>query len=118
MSAPGQTARQKGYSDGPGDRRLRATILWIVAGQSLFVVFLAVFLFNHANPMGDGMEMVGVGAAFMFIFLPLTLPAFILAKESRHLVLAAGLAGVAAFAYFALWLQLLDELGLGAAPWS
>jgi hypothetical protein len=54
----------------------------------------------------------------MFIFLPLTLPAFILAKESRHLVLAAGLAGVAAFAYFALWLQLLDELGLGAAPWS
>lgn len=111
-------ALQKGYSNGPGDRRLRATILWVVAAQSLFVVFLTVFLFNHANPKGDGMEMMGVGAAFMFIFLPLSLPAFILAKESRHLVLAAALAGLAAFAYFALWFQLLDELGLGRAPWS
>ena len=118
MSAPGHAARQKGYSDGPGDRRLRATILWVVAAQSLFLVFLAVFLFNHANPKGDGMEMVGVGAAFMFIFLPLTLPAFILAKESRHLVLAAALAGLASLAYCAIWLQLLDELGLRAAPWS
>jgi hypothetical protein len=54
----------------------------------------------------------------MFIFLPLTLPAFMLAKESRHLVFAAVLAGVAAFAYFAIWLQLLDELGIRPAPWS
>ena len=38
--------------------------------ESLFIVFLTVFLFNHANPKGDGMEMVVVGAAMMFIFLP------------------------------------------------
>jgi hypothetical protein len=62
--------------------------------------------------------MVGVGAAFMFIFLPLSLPAFLLAKESRHLVLAAVLAGLAAFAYFAIWFELLDEMGISAAPWS
>jgi hypothetical protein len=93
-------------------------VLWVVAAQSLFLVFLTVFLFNHANPKGDGMEMVGVGAAFMFIFLPLSLPAFILAKESRHLVVAAVLAGLGAFAYFALWFQLLDELGIRPAPWS
>jgi hypothetical protein len=80
-------------------------------------VFLTVFLYNHANPMGDGMEMVGVGAAFMLIFLPLSLPAFILAKEGRYLVGAALLASLAAFAYFAIWFQLLDELGLQAAPW-
>jgi hypothetical protein len=116
MTAP--AAMQKGYADGPGDRRLRLAVLLVVALQSLFVVFLGVFLFNHANPQGDGMEMVGVGAAFMFIFLPLTLPAFMLAKESRHLVLAAVLAGIAAFAYFAIWFQLLDELGIRSAPWA
>jgi VIT1/CCC1 family predicted Fe2+/Mn2+ transporter len=118
MSEADHRARQKGYSDGPGDRRLRATVLWVVAAQSLFLVFLTVFLFNHANPKGDGMEMVGVGAAFMLIFLPLSLPAFLLAKEWRYLVVAAVLAGLAAFAYFAIWFQLLDELHISAAPWS
>jgi hypothetical protein len=72
MNVP--AALQKGYADGPGDRRLRLAILLVVAVQSLFVVFFGVFLFNHANPAGDGMEMVGVGAAFMLIFLPLRLP--------------------------------------------
>ena len=90
----------------------------MVAAQSLFLVFLTVFLFNHANPKGDGMEMVGVGAAFMFIFLPLSLPAFLLAKESRYLVIAAVLAGLAALAYFTLWLEMLDELHISPAPWS
>jgi hypothetical protein len=116
MSAP--AASQKGYAGGPGDRRLRLAILLVVAVQSLFVVFLGVFLFNHADPKGDGMEMVGVGAAFMFIFLPLTLPAFMLAKESPLLVLAAALAGVAAFGHFAIWFELLEELGIRPAPWS
>jgi hypothetical protein len=118
MSASAPAPLQKGYSAGPGDRRLRASILLAVGAQSLFLVFLTVFLFNHANPKGDGMEMVSVGAAFMFIFLPLSLPAFILAKEGRHLVVAALLAGLAAFAYFAIWFQLLDELGIKEAPWS
>ena len=118
MTEPDQLALQKGYAPGPGDRRLRASVLLAVGAQSLFLVFLTVFPFNHADPKGDGMEMVGVGAAFMFIFLPLSLPAFILAKEGWHLVVAALLAGLAAFAYFAIWFQLLDELGVKAAPWS
>jgi len=41
-----------------GDRRLRASVLSAVAAESLFLVFLTVFLFNHADPKGDGMEMV------------------------------------------------------------
>jgi hypothetical protein len=41
-----------------------------------------------------------------------------LAKESRHLVVAALLAGLAAFAYFAIWFELLAELGIREAPWS
>jgi hypothetical protein len=100
-----------------GDRRLRSTIFLIVAIELGFIVFLAIFLWNHADPMGDGMEMVGVGAAIMLVFLPFSLPAFILAKERRSLVLAASLAGLAALLLFALWFQLLDELGLQTAPW-
>lgn len=101
----------------PGDRKLRWSIFLVVAIELGFIVFLTIFLWNHANPQGDGMEMVGVGAAIMMVFLPFSLPAFILAKESRSLVLAAGLAGLAALLLFALWFQLLDELGLQTAPW-
>lgn len=100
----------------PGDRKLRWSIFLVVAIELGFIVFLTIFLWNHANPQGDGMEMVGVGAAIMMVFLPFSLPAFILAKESRSLVLAAGLAGLAALLLFALWFQLLDELGLQTAP--
>lgn len=88
-----------------GNRRLRLSVLFTAAIHCLFLIFLTVFLFNHANPKGDGMEMVAVGAAFMFIFVPLSLPAFVLAREGRALVIAAILAGLASFAYFAFWLE-------------
>ena len=58
------------------------------------------------------MEMAAVGFAFMLIFLPFTLPAFILARHGRWLVGAAGVAALAAVAYFALWLEMVSELGL------
>jgi hypothetical protein len=50
----------------------------------------------------------------LLIFFPLTLPAFLLARTGRLLVVAAALAAFAAFAYFALWLDTLRELGLPA----
>lgn len=109
---------QKGYAAGPGNRRLRANVFFAVAVEIAFLVFLTVFIWNHADRMGDGMEMVGVSMAFIFIFLPFTLPALVLAKESRYLVFAAILAAIAAFLYFALWLEMLDELHLQPAPWS
>jgi hypothetical protein len=109
---------QKGYAAGPGDRWLRLSVLLTAATEIGFLVFLTVFLWKHANPKGDGMEMVGVGAAFMFIFLPFTLPALMLARERRHLAVAAFLAALAAVLYFALWFELLAELGLQEAPWS
>jgi hypothetical protein len=102
----------KSESQSVGDKRLRLSVLFACAIEAAFVVFLTVFLFQHADPRGDGMEMVGVGFAFMLIFLPLTLPAFILARYGRWLMLAAGLAGVAAIAYFAFWLEMVSELGL------
>jgi hypothetical protein len=95
-----------------GDERLRLSVLLTCGIEAAFVVFLAVFLFQHADPRGDGMEMAGVGFAFMLMFLPFTLPAFILARHRRRLVVAAGVAALAAVAYFALWLEMVSELGL------
>ena len=47
------------------DKRLRTSVLFAVAVHSLFILFFTVFLFQHANPMGDGMEMVGSSIAFI-----------------------------------------------------
>jgi hypothetical protein len=100
------------------DRRLRTSVLFAVAVESLFILFFTVFLFRHADPMGDGMEMVGSSIAFMLIFLPFSLPAYLLAKRGRFLILAALLALVASFLYFGLWLEFLDELHVQTAPWN
>ena len=102
----------------PDDRRLRASVLFAVAVHTLFILFFTVFLFRHANPMGDGMEMVGTSISFMFIFLPFSLPAYLLAKMGRFLILAALLALIASFLYFGLWLEFLDELSIQPAPWN
>jgi hypothetical protein len=104
---PSQTATSQ-----TGDERLRLSVLLACGIEAAFIVFLAVFLFQHADPRGDGMEMAGVGFAFMLIFLPFTLPAFILARHRRWLVVAAGVAALEAVAYFALWLEMVSELGL------
>jgi hypothetical protein len=98
-----------------GDKRLRLSVLFACGMEAGFIVFLTVFLFRHADPHGDGMEMAFVGFAFILVFLPFTLPAFTLAHSGRCLVLAAGLAALAAVAYFGLWLELVSELGLPKA---
>ena len=69
------TGPSSGSPEGPGSRRLRVSIFLAVYAEIAFLVFLGVFLWRHANPKGDGMEMVGHGTAFMLIFLPFTLPA-------------------------------------------
>jgi hypothetical protein len=75
--------RAKSTSLSVGDERLRLSVLLACGIEAAFIVFLAVFLFRHADPHGDGMEMAGVGFAFMLIFLPFTLPAFILNSWPR-----------------------------------
>jgi hypothetical protein len=47
---------------------------------------------------------------------PLSQGALLLATNGRFLMLAAILAGVAAILYFAFSLEILDELGIQAAP--
>jgi hypothetical protein len=82
MTTTDPRALQRGYATGPGNRRLRASVLFAVAAETAFLVFLTVFIMNHADPKGDGMEMVAMGAAIMFGFLPFTLAALVLAKEA------------------------------------
>jgi hypothetical protein len=98
-----------------GEKRLRFSVIFACGMESAFIVFLTVFLFQHADPRGDGMEMAGVGFAFMLIFLPFTLPAFVLARNGRWLLLGAFLAALGAFASFGLWLEMVSELGLPKA---
>ncbi len=100
-----------------GDTDLRTSVLFAVRVHILFLVFFTVFLFKHADPMGDGMEMVGASAAFMLIFLPFSMPACLLAKSGHLLILAAVLALIASFLYFGIWLEFLDELSIQTAPW-
>ena len=108
-------ASRNAVSKSPSMERLRFSVLLACGMEAAFIVFLTVFLFQHADPRGDGMEMVGVGFAFMLIFLPFTLPAFVLARNGRWLVLATFLAAIGAFAYFALWVEMVSELGLPKA---
>ena len=105
------------HAGGSGSRRLRMIVLSMVYAEIAFLVFLGVFLWRQANPKGDGMEMVGLGAAFMLIYLPFTLPAWLLANRGQFLIAAAVLAVIAAILYGLLWLELLIELGLMARPW-
>lgn len=95
-----------------GHERLRLSVLFACGMEAAFIAFFTIFVFRHSNPHGDGMEMASVGFAFMLIFLPLTLPAFLLARTGRWLVPATVLAALGAFAYFGLWLETLSEMGL------
>ena len=78
-----------------------------------------MFLFKHANPKGDGMEMVAVGVAIMFIFLPLSLPAYSLAKP-RALSHPRGpsRADRVVLSISACGCKFLDELSIQPAPWN
>jgi hypothetical protein len=48
--------------EGNADSRLttsRVSVLLACANEAAFIVFLTWFLFQHADPRGDGMEMAG-----------------------------------------------------------
>jgi hypothetical protein len=93
----------------PG-RTLRIVLLLVTAAQMMFIVFLTAFIIQHANPKGDGMEFVAVSAAIMFLELPFTIPAFILAVRGKALGVAACLAAFSTFAYVIFWVQVYAEV--------
>ena len=58
MTVSGPASLAEGYAPGSGNRHLSASVL-SAAAEIAFLVLLTVFLRNHADPKGDGMEMVG-----------------------------------------------------------
>ena len=99
-----------GLSSAANQRALRLGVLLLTAVETLYLVPLFALIVKHHNPRGGGMEFVAIGAWVMFFYLPLVLPATILAIKGRHLAVAAGLAVVAAIAEFWFWTQILGEL--------
>jgi hypothetical protein len=89
---------------------LRLGVLLLTALETLYLLPLFALIVRHHNPQGGGMEFVAIGAWIMFIYLPLVLPATILAIKGRHLTVAAGLAVVGAIAEFWFWTQILGEM--------
>ena len=94
---------------------LRIVLLLLTAAQMIFIVFLTVFIIDHMNPQGDGMEFVAVSTAIMLLEIPFTIPAFILAVRGKALGVAACLAGFATFAYVIFWIQVYAEVTAKAA---
>ena len=88
----------------------RIVLLLLTTAQMMFIVFLTVFIIDHMNPQGDGMEFVAVSAAIMLLEIPFTIPAFILAVRGKALGVAACLAGFASFAYVIFWIQVYAEM--------
>jgi hypothetical protein len=109
---------QKGSANGPGDRKLRLSVLLATGLATAFLVFLTVFLFRHANPMGDGMEMVGASAAFMFIFRRSLCRRGSLQKKGGTWRLLPFSLVLPPFSISFCGSKRLSELGIRSAPWD
>jgi hypothetical protein len=68
---------------------LRTIVLFIVYAEIAFLFFLGVFLWRHADPKGDGMEMVGLSAAFHVDLSAVHPAGMALANQGQYLVAAA-----------------------------
>lgn len=87
----------------------RWTILIIAGAQTLFWLYTFYYIIAHANPMGDGFEMVAI-MPMGLIFFALVLPALQMARRGRSLGLAAILCLLALFANFIVWNEIVSEL--------
>ena len=98
-----------------GDKRLRLSVLFACGMEAAFILFLTVFLFQHAEPHGDGMEM---GLCWFCFYAGLS--AFHLARVHPRTQWKVACScrwprGSRGVAYFGLWPELVSELGLPKA---
>lgn len=91
---------------------LRAGVLIAALGAAAFWVYAVYYLIANASPTGGGMELVAI-FPLTVILAALTLPALLLARKGRHLLVAAGFAAVSILVNFYLWRQLLIDLAPG-----
>jgi len=90
-------------------RAARWTIMALAAAQTLFWIYAIYHIVSHANPKGDGFELVAI-MPMSFIFFGLALPAWMLAREGRKVGIAAILCLAGLLANALLWAEILSEL--------
>ncbi len=93
---------------------LRVLVLAAAAAQTAFWIYTWFYIIGHANPKGDGMELVALGPLTL-IFLIFVLPPLLFGAGGRALPVSAGLLVLGAAANAALWIEILAELGGHAA---
>jgi len=89
---------------------LRAAVFIVSAVQALLPLGLIVFIARHANPMGDGMEWVGVMPA-LFIAALTAGPGLIASVNNRWLIAGLLWAIAGALLNFAFYTEIVRELG-------
>jgi hypothetical protein len=87
----------------------RIVVFILSAAQALLPLWLIVFIARHANPMGDGMEWVGMVPALLLAGLSAT-PGLILSISNRWLIggLLWAIAGV--LLNYAFYAEVVSEL--------
>ena len=93
--------------------RLRLIVLGVAGAETLFWLYTGYYVSGHANPQGDGMEMLAM-VPMTIIFLALVVPALILGVLGGWFALAskiaAGFAVVGLIANAIIWTEILAEL--------
>jgi hypothetical protein len=90
-------------------RDLRMAALTVAAAEAVFWVYSIIYVIRHANPMGDGMELVAI-MPLSVLFGALTLPALLLARGGRWIKTSVAFALASGVANFLLWQEILYEL--------
>lgn len=91
----------------PRPPRLFVLLFSIV--QTAFWIYTWYYLIAHANPKGDGMELVAT-VPLTLIFLIFVLPAFFMGLAGRALRTSVVLLLLGFCANALLWMQILSEL--------
>jgi hypothetical protein len=89
---------------------LRAAVFVASAVQALLPLGLIVFIARHANPMGDGMEWVGMVPA-LFIAALTAAPGLIASIANRWLLAGLLWAIAGALLNLAFYAEIVSEIG-------
>jgi hypothetical protein len=96
-----------------GDNKwLRLGVLTVALAAAAFWVYSIYYLIANASPTGGGMELVAI-VPMTIVFAALTLPALLIARKGRRLLVATGFVAASLLANFFLWRQLLIDLAPG-----
>lgn len=91
----------------PGRAGLSIAVLWFAAAQAAFWVYTWYYLIKHANPKGDGMELMAT-MPLTLVLLIFVLPAWLMSRRAPRT--SAVLAATGLVCNTLLWIQILSEL--------